>query len=121
VLVAMRAYSIFTGDELLPDCNRSASRTVQKEWHWRANHVIAQIHLGCTVVLATCPGNLAVVRDLTSGSVRFGSRTGQKPELLLSWRVVIRPGYRTAGIWPDWNRTAVPNIRFLQLWLQLSI
>ena len=73
------------------------------------------------LVLATGPGNPPAVRVLTCGSVPFGSRTGQKPEPRLSWRVVTRPGHRTAGIWPGWNRTAVPNLRFLQLWLQLSM
>ena len=48
VLVAMRAYDIVTGDELLPEGNGSAARTLQKEWHRRANDAIAQIHLGCT-------------------------------------------------------------------------
>jgi hypothetical protein len=48
VLVAMRAYSIVTGDKLLPEGNRSAAHTLQKEWHQRANAAIAQIHLGCT-------------------------------------------------------------------------
>jgi len=73
------------------------------------------------IVLATGPGNLPVVRVLTCGSFEFGSRTGQKPEPLLSSRVVTRPRHRIAGIWPGWNQTAVPNIRFLQLSLQLSI
>jgi len=83
--------------------------------------MIAQVSYGSCLVLATGPGNPPAVRVLTCCSVRFGSRTGQKPEPLLSWRVVTRPGHRTAVIWPGWNRTAVPNIRFLQLWLQLSI
>ena len=73
------------------------------------------------LVLATGAGNPPAVRVLTCGSVRFGSRTGQKPEPLLSWRVDTRPGHRTTGIWPGWNRTAVPNLRFLQVWLQLSM
>jgi len=73
------------------------------------------------VVLATGPGNPPAVRVLTCGSVRLGSRTGQKPEPLWSWRVVAWPALRTAGIWPGWHRTAVPNIRFLQLGLHLSI
>jgi len=47
-LVAMRAYDIVTGDELLPQGNGSAARTLQKEWHRRANDAIAQIQLGCT-------------------------------------------------------------------------
>jgi len=48
VLVAMRAYNILTGDELFPEGNGSAARTLQKEWHQRANDAIALIHLGCT-------------------------------------------------------------------------
>jgi hypothetical protein len=67
------------------------------------------------------PGNWPAVRVLTGGSVRLGTRPSQKPEPRLARRVVTRPGHRTAVIRPDWNRTAVPNLRFLQLWLQLSI
>jgi len=48
VLVAMRAYNIVTGDELLPEGNGSAVHTLQKEWHQRAIEAFAQIHLGCT-------------------------------------------------------------------------
>ena len=48
VLVAMRAYNIVTGEELLPEGNRSAARTLQMEWHQKANDAIALIHLGCT-------------------------------------------------------------------------
>jgi hypothetical protein len=33
VLVAMSVYSIFTGDELLPEGNGSAALIVQMEWH----------------------------------------------------------------------------------------
>jgi hypothetical protein len=33
VLFAMRAYNIVTGDELLPEGNRSAAHSLQKEWH----------------------------------------------------------------------------------------
>jgi hypothetical protein len=73
------------------------------------------------LVLATGPGNPPAVRVLTGGSVRFGSRPGQKPDPLCLGGFVTRTGHRTAGIWPGWNRTAVPNIRFLLLWLQLSI
>jgi len=73
------------------------------------------------VVLATGPGNPPAVRVLTGGAVRFGPRPGQKPEPRLSSRVVTRPGYGTAGISPGSNRTAVTNLRFLQLSLQLSI
>jgi hypothetical protein len=73
------------------------------------------------LVTATGPGNPPAVRVFPGGSVLFGSRTGKKPEPLWSWRVVTRPGHRTAGIWSGWNWTAVPNWPFLQLWLQLSI
>jgi len=48
VIVAMRAYNIVTGDELFPEGNGSTARTLQKEWHQRANDPIALIHLGCT-------------------------------------------------------------------------
>ena len=48
MIVAMRAYNIVTGDELFPEGNGSTARTLQKEWHQRANDPIALIHLGCT-------------------------------------------------------------------------
>ena len=48
VLIAIRAYSIVTGDELFPEGNGSAACTRQKEWHQRVNDAIVQIHLGCT-------------------------------------------------------------------------
>jgi hypothetical protein len=51
------------------------------------------------LVLARGPGNPPAVRVFPGGSVRFGSRMGKKPEPLLSWRVVTRPGHRTTGIW----------------------
>ena len=54
VLVAMRAYSIVIGDELLPEGNISAARTLEKEWHRRANDAVAQIHVGCTDDLLPC-------------------------------------------------------------------
>jgi hypothetical protein len=73
------------------------------------------------IVLAMGPCNPPVVWVLTCGSVRFGSRIDQKPEPQLTWRVVTLPGHRAVGIWPVWNRTADPNIQFLQQWLQLSI
>jgi len=60
-----------------------------------------------TVLLAMGPGNPPAVRVLTSGSVRFSSKPGQKPEPLMSWRVVTRTGHRTLGIWAGWNRTTV--------------
>jgi hypothetical protein len=107
-----------------------------RENHWSINCITYSVSNGSSfgpgrfyrsawqrpyLVFATGLGNPPVVRVLTCGSVRFGSRTGQKPEPLWCWRVVTRPGHRTAGIWPGWNQTAVPNIRFVQLWLKLSI
>jgi len=41
VLVAMKAYDIVTGDELLSEGNRSTAPTLQKQWHRRANDAIA--------------------------------------------------------------------------------
>jgi hypothetical protein len=72
-------------------------------------------------VANTSPGNPPASRVLTGGSVQFGSKPGQNPDPRLACRVVTRPRHRTAVIWPGWNRTAVPNLRFLQLWLQLCI
>jgi len=72
-------------------------------------------------VLATGPGDPPVVPVLTSGWVRFGTRPCQKLDPLCLGGFGTRTGHRTAGIWRGWNRTAVPNIRFLLLWLQLSI
>ena len=48
MLLTMRAFNIVTGDKLLPEGNGPAARTLQKEWHQRANDAIAQNHLGCT-------------------------------------------------------------------------
>jgi hypothetical protein len=48
VVVAMRVYNIVNGGELFPEGNGSAARTLQKEWHQKANEAIALIHLGCT-------------------------------------------------------------------------
>ena len=73
------------------------------------------------VVLATGPGNPRAVQVLTGGSDWFGSRPGQKPNQLCLGGFVTRTGHRAVGIWPASNRTADPNIRFLLLWLQLSI
>jgi len=73
------------------------------------------------LVLATGPWNPPAVLGLSSGSVRFGSRPGENPNRLCLGRCVTWTGNRTVGIWPGWNQTNVPNIRFLQLWLQLSI
>ena len=59
------------------------------------------------------------VRVLTGNSVWFCFRPGQQPHPHVSWGVGTRPGHKTAGIWPCWNRTAVPNLRFVHLWIQL--
>jgi len=48
LLVRMSAYNIVTGDELFPEGNGSAARTLLKEWHQRTNDAIALIYLGCT-------------------------------------------------------------------------
>jgi len=45
MLVAMTAYSIVTGENLLPNGTGSAARTLQMEWHWNANDAISQIDL----------------------------------------------------------------------------
>jgi len=47
VLIAMKAYNIVTRNKLFPEGNRSAACTLQKEWHQKANDVIALIHVGC--------------------------------------------------------------------------
>jgi len=59
------------------------------------------------VLLATGLGNLPAVRVLTSGLVRFGSRPGEKPDLL------CLGGFVTLA--------AVPLVPFLHLSLKLSI
>jgi len=76
---------------------------------------------GLQVVLASGPGHLPAVWVLTSGLVWFGSRPGQKPDPLSLGGCVTHTRHRTAGILLAWNRTAVPNILFLLLWLQSSI
>jgi hypothetical protein len=48
------------------------------------------------LVLATGPGNPPAVRCLASGSVPFGSKTAQKPELQCLGSFVTRTGYRPA-------------------------
>jgi hypothetical protein len=73
------------------------------------------------LVLVTHRGNSPAVRVLTGGSVWFGYRPSQKPDPVCLGGFVTRTGYWTAGIWPGWNWTAVQNIRFLLLWLQLNI
>ena len=85
------------------------------------NESYATCTFNLTLVLATQPRNLPAVRVLTGGSVLFGSRPRQKPDQLVSWRVVTRPRHRTAGIWSGWNQPTVPNLWLLQLWLQLSL
>jgi hypothetical protein len=73
------------------------------------------------VVLATGLGNTPAVWVLPSGLVWVGSRPGEKPDPHSSWRDVTWPGNQTVGNWLGWNRTAVPNSQFQQLWLSLSI
>ena len=73
------------------------------------------------LVLATGPGNLPEVRVLTGSSVRFVSRPGQKPDPLCLGGVVTRTGHKPAVLWPGWNQPAVLTLRFLHLWLRLSI
>jgi hypothetical protein len=48
VLVSMRVYSIFKGDQLPPKGNTSSAGTLQKEWHEWSHDAIALIHIGCT-------------------------------------------------------------------------
>ena len=60
------------------------------------------------IVLATGPGNLPAVRFLASDSVRFGSRPGQKPDLLCVGGSVTRTGHKPAVFWPGWNQPVVP-------------
>ena len=73
------------------------------------------------LVLATGPGNLQVLRFLVGGSVWFGSRPGQKPDQRCLGRVVTQTAYITVRFWPVLNWIAVPTVRFVHLWLQLSI
>jgi len=73
------------------------------------------------VVLATGLGNPPAVWVLICDSVDFVSRTGQNPEPGLAWWVVSWPGHGTVGISLGWNRTTVPNLQFLQLWLHFSM
>ena len=89
--------------------------------HWSNRRVnVSEIQI-YWLVLATGPGNPSEVQVLISGSVRFGSRPGQKPDPVCLGGVVTQTGNRTAGIWLGWNRTADPNTWFLLLLLQLSI
>lgn len=59
-------------------------------------------------LLATRPGNLPAVRLLTSGSIQFSLRTGQKPDPLCLAEVVTRTGHELTVYWPGWNRTGDP-------------
>jgi len=95
---------------------------ISKYTQWGVGSVLQTLlHYGLQVVLATGPGNPPAVGVLTGGSFRFSFRPSQKPDPLCLGGFVTRTGHRTAGIWLGWNRTAVPNIWFLLLWLQLSI
>jgi hypothetical protein len=80
----------------------------------------AILHLSW-LVLATGPGGTPAVRLFPGGSVQFGPRHCRKPDQLYLGGFVTRTRHRTVGFWPGWNRTAVPNIPFPQLWFQLSI
>jgi hypothetical protein len=73
------------------------------------------------LVLAMGSGNWAAVWVLSSGSVQFGFRPGQKPHLVCLGGFVTWTGHRPVGIWPGWNCSAVSTLRFRQLWLQLNI
>jgi len=48
VLIAMKAYNIVTGVELLPVGNGVTLCPLQESWHDRANMALAQIHLRCS-------------------------------------------------------------------------
>ena len=107
----------------LPPSNDFSSSDVQSEPSSIILHTLWSFLIKTTIlqVLATGPGNPPAVLVLTGGSVLFGSRPGQKPYPLCLGGFVTSTGHRSAGIWPGWNRTAVPIIRFLLVWLQLSI
>jgi hypothetical protein len=47
VLITREAYNMVTGVELLPVGNGITLRPLHESWHDRANHALAQIHLGC--------------------------------------------------------------------------
>jgi len=61
----------------------------------------------CMLVLATGPGNPPAVQFLAGGSVRFGSKPGQKPKLLCLGGVVPQTGHKPAGF-----GRVVPGLRF---------
>jgi len=75
-------------------------------------------------VLAMGPGNPPAVGFLAGGSVRFGYRPGEKPDLLCLGGVVTRTGHKPTGCWLGGTAPLV-NFRGLsalaQLWPQLSI
>jgi len=90
----------------------------------QAEYDFEQAQLSCwsqRVVLATHQGNLRAVRVLTGSSVQFYSRPWQKPEQLCLVGFATQTRHRTVGIWLGVNWTAVANVRFLLVWLQLSI
>jgi len=74
-----------------------------------------------SLLLATGPGNTGAVRFLSSGSVPFGSKPGQKPEPLCLGGVVTQSGHKPTvffhGLYPDSGSI----LRSLPLLLQLSI
>jgi hypothetical protein len=61
------------------------------------------------LVLATGPGNPPAVRFFASGSVRFVSKPGQKPEPQCLGGVDTRTGHKPAVFWPGCTRPTVPN------------
>ena len=60
------------------------------------------------VVLATGQGNPPAVWVWTSGSVQFGSRSGQKPNLLCLGGVVTRTGHKPKIFRLECTWTVVP-------------
>ena len=72
-------------------------------------------------MLAMGPGNPPEPRALTGHSVQFSSRPSQNPDTLSPGGVVTQMRQRKVGLWLGWIRTAIPTIRFIHRWLQLSI
>ena len=66
-------------------------------------------------MLRTAQGWPGVVRFLTNGSIRFGSRSGWKrnPHCLCGF--VTRTTHNREGFRPGWNETAVSTSRVLHL------
>ena len=67
-----------------------------------SRHTCLRSRTSC-LVLAMGPGNPQAVRFLAGGSVRFGSRTGQKPEPHCLGGFVTRTGHKPpvlAGLYP---------------------